>query len=416
MAAVETAAPSSAKRRWLSIVGIGEDGADGLSPVARRLIEGAELVIGGARHLDLAAPMIKGELLQWPSPLTKAFPQILERRGRTVAILASGDPFHFGVGSTLLRESGIDPSEIIAVPAPSAFGLAAARMGWAQQDSVCLSVHGRAHEAVLPHLQPNARILALSWDETSPRRIAELLSRHGFGQSSITVLEAMGGPREKVRSARADGFGLDGIDPLNTLAIEVVANPDARILPLASGLDDRLFESDGVMTKRDIRAITLSSLAPRLGERLWDLGAGSGSVAIEWLLRHPSLAATAIEPRTDRAGRIARNAASLGVPRLEIVQGLAPDILPTLPQPQSIFIGGGASAPGVIEACWNALVPGGRLVANAVTIQSEQAVIAAHACFGGELIRIAIARAEPVGSMTGWRPAMPVTHWRAVKS
>ncbi len=401
--------------RWLSIVGVGEAGIDELAPAACRLLEAAELVIGGARHLELAKPLIKGRQLAWPRPLTEAFPAIVAMRGRPVAVLASGDPFHFGVGSTLLRETGIAAAEMITLPAPSAFALAAARMGWAQQDAVLLSVHGRAHEAVVPHLHDGARILALSWDETSPKRIAGILVARGMGRSRVTVLEAMGGPRERILSGTAEGFTLDDIAPLNTLAIEVEADTGARIVPFAAGLDDTCFESDGTMTKRDVRAITLASLGPRHGERLWDVGAGSGSVAIEWLLRHVSLAATAIEPRADRLALIARNAASLGVPRLDTIEGLAPAALATLPRPNAVFIGGGASVTGVIEACWQALPAGGRLVANAVTLESERAMLDAQSRLGGELLRIAISRAEPVGSMTGWRPAMPVTHWRAVK-
>ncbi len=401
--------------RWLSIVGIGEAGIDELSPAACRLLEAAELVVGGARHLELAKPLIKGRQLAWPSPLTEAFPAIVAMRGRAVAVLASGDPFHFGVGSTLLRETGISAAEMLTLPAPSAFALSAAHMGWAQQDAILLSVHGRAHEAVVPHLHHGARILALSWDAASPRRIADILAARGMGRSRVTVLEALGGPHERIRSVAAGDFALDHIADLNTLAIEVVADAGARIVPFAAGLDDTCFESDGTMTKRDVRAITISSLGPRHGERLWDVGAGSGSVAIEWLLRHASLTATAIEPRADRIALIARNAANLGVPRLDTIEGLAPAALATLPRPNAIFIGGGASVAGVIEACWQALPAGGRLVANAVTLQSERAMLDAQSRLGGELLRIAISRAEPVGSMTGWRPAMPVTHWRAVK-
>ena len=278
-------------RRWLSIIGIGEDGPAGLSPVARGLIESAELVAGGQRHLALAAEYIRGRAFAWPSPLADGIAEVLRHRGRPVAVLASGDPFHYGIGKQLCSEVPVE--QLLCLPQPSAFSLAAARMGWAIQDSVLTSLHGRALEGLIRHLHPGARILALSWDETTPGRVADLLAARGMKKSKLTILEALGGPQEKVRSTVASAFDLTDIAPLNTIAIQVVGDPGAPVIPLACGLDDALFESDGQLTKREIRAVMLSALAPRYGELLWDVGLGSGSVAIEWLLATPRCARSA---------------------------------------------------------------------------------------------------------------------------
>jgi precorrin-6Y C5,15-methyltransferase (decarboxylating) len=284
-------------------------------------------------------------------------------------------------------------------------------MGWAIPETVLVSVHGRALDRIRPHLHPGARILALTSDSDGPAALARLLTEIGFELSQITVLEALGGGSERMRTAGAEAFDLSGIAALNTVAINVVASQAARILAYTPGLADDLFEHDGQITKREIRAVTLSSLAPRRGELLWDVGAGSGSVAIEWMLADPSLRAVAIEARADRSGRVSRNAAAFGVPDLAVIEGTAPTALRGLEPPDAIFIGGGASAPGVLDTCVAALKPGGRLVANAVTLETESALIARHAALGGELARIAVSRADQVGNKTGWRPAMPVTQW-----
>jgi precorrin-6Y C5,15-methyltransferase (decarboxylating) len=403
---------SAANHRWLALIGIGEDGLDGLSPVARRLIAGAEFVVGGARHLKLAGPP-KCETLVWPSPIGEAIAPILARRGSRVVVLASGDPFFYGIGSLITAHVPID--EIVALPAPSAFSLAASRLGWSLQDCILLSLHGRSFERIVPHLQPRARILVLAWDETTAPRAATCLEARGMGGSRITVLEALGGPRERVRSVRADAFDMPGIDPLNVVAIEVAADPDARIIPLSAGLPDGYFEHDGQITRREIRAATLAALAPRRGERLWDIGAGSGSISIEWMLADPANTAIAIEERPHRGARIARNAAALGVPALEIVTAQAPVALADLPPPDAIFIGGGAGDPDVINQGWAALPAGGRLVVNAVTLETQ---VLLHQRFkeqGGELVQMQIAHAAPVGTFFGWRPAMPVVQWRITR-
>jgi precorrin-6Y C5,15-methyltransferase (decarboxylating) len=413
MSRLDVVAESAAAPRWLSIVGIGEDGIEGLSAVARQLVSGAEIVFGGKRHLGLAGPLIRGAVRPWPSPFEQAVQAVLAQRGRQVCVLASGDPYLYGVGAVLARH--VEPGETVVVPAPSAFSLAAARLGWPLADCALVSLHGRELDRVRPHLQPGARVLALTSDGEGPAALATLLTTTGFGASRFTVLEALGGPRERIRATTAAAFDLGHVDPLNTVAVEVVAAERARIIARVPGLPDAMFEHDGQITKREIRAVTLSSLAPRRGELLWDVGAGAGSVAIEWMLADPSLRAIAIEAQAERAARIGRNAASFGVPELEIVQGAAPGALAGLLVPDAIFVGGGASDPGVLDAVEAALRGGGRLVVNAATLETEALLLARYSDLGGELIRIAIARTDPVGTMTAWRPALPITQWRWVK-
>jgi precorrin-6Y C5,15-methyltransferase (decarboxylating) len=329
-------------------------------------------------------------------------------------VLASGDPFFHGVGVTLARQ--VPPAEMRVLPAPSSLSLAASRLGWALQDVETVSLHGRPIDLLRPLLHPGARILALTSDGEAPVEIARLLTRTGFGPSGLTLLEALGGPDERIRSTRAEAFDIENISPLNVLVIDVRAELQARILPLAAGMTEALFEHDGQITKREIRAATLSALAPRRGELLWDIGAGSGSISIEWMLAHPSMRAIAVEADGERVARIRRNAAACGVPGLTVVEGTAPQALHGLERPDAVFIGGGGSDAGVLEAAINALPPAGRLVANAVTLEMEALLLGRHATLGGDLIRIAVSRASPIGTMTGWRTAMPVTQWSWTKS
>jgi precorrin-6Y C5,15-methyltransferase (decarboxylating) len=402
--------------RWLSIVGIGADGIDGLSAAARGLIESATVVFGGARHLALAAPLIRGNPRAWPRPFERSVGEVLAHRGSAVCVLASGDPFCHGVGSVLAQHVSSEETQVI--PAVSAFSLAASRLLWALPQTTLISLCGRSLDFVRPHLQPGARILALAADQHTPSQLARLLSELGFGGSRLTVLESLGGPRERVRSTRADAFEMSGIGALNTVGVEVVAAAAARILPKTHGLEDDLFEHDGQITKREMRALALSALAPQRGQRLWDVGAGSGSVAIEWLLSDESMSATAIERRSDRADRVKRNAATFGVPHLEIAQGEAPLALEGLASPDAAFIGGGATTPGMIEAVQAALRPAGRLVVHAVTLRTESALANYQSQYGGSLTRVAISRATRIGNnpnMMGWRSAMPVTQWTWVK-
>ena len=402
----------SAGHKWLALIGIGEDGLDGLSPIARRLIADADFIVGGARHLKLAGSP-RCESLVWPSPMTEAIAPILARRGQRVVVLASGDPFFYGVGSIIAAHVPIE--EMISLPAPSAFSLAASRLGWNLQDCTLLSLHGRSFERILPHLHPGARILLLAWDETTAPRVAACLEARHMGGSRITVLEALGGPRERVRSIRADAFELPGIDPLNVVAVEVAVDMDARVIPQSGGLPEDYFEHDGQITKREIRAATIAALAPRRGELLWDIGAGSGSIGIEWMLCHPSNKAFAIEAHSERAARIARNAAALGVPDLRIVHGRAPAAFADLPPPDAIFIGGGAGNEDVIDQALAALRVGGRLVANAVTIETQAFLSQRFKDQGGELVQMQVAHATPIGTFFGWRPAMPVVQWRVTR-
>ena len=399
--------------RWLAILGIGEDGVEGMTPSARVLLSGAEVVYGGARHLALAKDMVRGEARAWPTPISDAFPALRRLRPRPVAVLASGDPYCHGIGATLARHVPAD--ETLCLPAPSAFSLACARLGWAGAEVAMLSLCGHPLATLIPHLQPGARLLVLSADATTPEAVAALLRARGFGGSRVHVLEALGGPRERVRSLSAND-GLPGdIAALNLLAIELQAADDALVLPLAGGLPDDMFEHDGQLTKQEVRAVTLSALAPRLGETLWDVGAGSGSVAIEWLLRHPANRAVAIERRPERAARAARNAASLGVPRLAVIEGTAPAAFAGLAPPDAVFIGGGAERTGVLDAAWDALRPGGRMVVNAVTIETEAVLFAACQRLGGTLRRISVERLDALGALHAFRPALTVTQWAAGK-
>jgi len=406
--------------RWLSIVGIGEDGVEGLSPVACGLVRSAELVFGGKRHLALAAPLIRGAARPWPRPFERGIEEVIAQRGRQVCVLASGDPFFYGVGPVLARH--VDAHEVLVIPAPSSFSLAAARLAWSLPTTALISLHARTADCIRPHLHPGAKVLALTSDSNGPAGLAQLLTQSGFGSSRLRVLERLGGPRERVRSTTAAAFDLGPVDHLNVVAVEVVAEKGARVIPRAAGLHDDLFERDGAMTKREIRAITLSSLAPCRGELLWDIGAGAGSVAIEWMLADVSMRAVAIEARPDRAARIARNAALFGVPELAITEGKAPAALHNLPRPQAVFIGGGASDPALLDSAVAALPAGGRLVVNAVTLETESILISQHARLGGELVRLAITRADSLESRDSsgtkavtWRPALPITQWVWVK-
>lgn len=407
--------PRAAKpaSKWLTIVGIGEDGVAGLGEEAKRRIAEAEIIFGGKRHLALVASLTKGETRSWPTPFDAEMRDVLALKGRKICVLASGDPFFHGVGVTLARK--VKPDQMLVLPAPSSLSLAASRLGWALQDIETISLHGHSIDLIRPLLHPGARILALTSDADAPAALAALLDELGFGPSRLTVLEALGGADEAHRTSSASGFDLKNINPLNVLALEIESTPDARILPLTVGLADHLFEHDGQITKREIRAITLSALAPRRGELLWDIGAGSGSIGIEWMMAHPSLRAIAIEADSERAARIARNAAHCGVPGLAVIEGTAPKALAKLQTPDAIFIGGGGSDAGVLEKAIEALRPGGRLVANAVTLEMEALLLDQNNRRGGDLTRIALSRAAPVGSMQAWRAAMPVTQWSWIK-
>ncbi len=397
--------------RWLSVVGIGEDGLVGLSPAARALVDTAEIVVGGSRHLAMV-PEGGAERLAWERPFERSVAAIARHRGRRVVVLASGDPMWYGVGAVLARQ--FPREEMAILPSPGAFSLAASRLGWALAECGQLSLHARPLDALRLHLAPGRRLLLLSEDGSTPVAVAALLDRLGYGLSPLTVFEHLGGPREAAVTAAAAEWGGRRTADLNTIALECRAGPGARVLSTVPGLPDDAFEHDGQLTKREIRAATLAALAPVWGETLWDVGAGSGSVAIEWLRAVPGTAAIAIERDPTRAAAIARNAAALGVPGLEVIHGEAPAALPAA-MPHAVFVGGGVAAEGLLPAVWRALRPGGRLVANAVSLAGERALIGWRADHGGALTRLAVSRAEPLGAGETWRPFLAVTQLAATK-
>jgi len=397
---------------WLTVIGVGEDGLDGLSRAARTLVEQAEVLVGGERHLALVSEGT-AKRLAWRQPLAETLPEIAAHEGRRVVVLASGDPLWYGVGALLLKRFGRDA--MLVLPAPSAFSLAAARMGWPLADCTPLTLHGRPLTRLALFLAPDARLLALSEDGATPAAVATLLAEHGWGESAITVLEHMGGVRERRIEGRASAWRAARAADLNTLAIECVAGPAARVHSRLAGLPDDAYRHDGQLTKRVVRAVTLTALAPLPGETLWDIGAGCGSIAIEWL-RGGGGRAIAVERHPARLALIAENAAMLGVPELEIVAGEAPAALADLPAPDAAFLGGGTAAAGLFEQAWSRLRPGGRLVANAVTVEGEARLAAWRAAYGGRLTRIAVSEAEPLGGGHAWRPLLPVTQLSIAKA
>ena len=390
---------------WLTVVGIGEDGFRGLGKNARLALLRATRIVGAPRQLALLPACIRGAREAWPSPFS--LEPLLSRRGEALCVLASGDPMLFGVGASLARQ--VPGDEMVILPAPSSLSLAAARMGWPLQDVVTLSVVARPLAALNAQLFSGARLLVLSNDGQSPAASARLLRERGFGPSRLSVLEHLGGDAER----RVEGLASDWSDPpvadLNVLAIECLAERDTPRLSRLAGLPDSAFQHDGQLTKRDVRAITLARLAPVPGELLWDVGAGSGSIGIEWMRAHPSCRALAIEADDGRQQLVEYNRDALGVPGLQLIRGSAPQALQGLEPPDAIFIGGGVTRDGVLDACWAALKPGGRLIANAVTLQSEMTLMAWRDRHGGELTRIHIAQAQPLGEFDTWRQALPIT-------
>lgn len=390
---------------WLTVVGIGEDGFKGLGKNARHALLRASRIIGGQRQLDLLPVCIRGEQQLWPSPFS--LEPVLALRGEPVCVLASGDPMFFGVGASLARKLPND--EMLILPAPSSCSLAAARMGWPLQDVVTLSVVARPIAALNAQLFSGVRLLVLSNDGQSPSAIAALLRERGFGASRLTVLEHLGGAAERRIKGVANDWNNPVIADLNLIAIECIAAPNTPRLSRLAGLPDSAFKHDGQLTKRDVRAITLARLAPVPGELMWDVGAGSGSIGIEWMRAHPSCRTLAIEADESRQLLIEHNRDALGVPGLQLIRGSAPQALDGLERPDAIFIGGGVTREGVLDTCWAQLKPGGRLIANAVTLQSEMTLMAWREQHGGELTRVHIAQAQPLGDFDTWRQALPIT-------
>lgn len=394
---------------WLTIVGIGEDGPAGLSAASRDALDRADIVYGATRHLALL-PELGERGVVWPVPFDAGIAMLLAERGRPVAMLASGDPFWFGAGSVLARH--LAPEEWVAHPVSGSFALAAARLGWPIEDTVCLGLHAATLARLRPVLAPGRHAVVLLRDGAAVTDLARYLDQQGFGASTLSVLEALGGPRERIRSAAADALAFDDI--AHPVAVGIAVAGDGAVLPAASGLPDDWFEHDGQITKRPVRALTLSALAPSPGELLWDIGAGSGSIGIEWLLAHPATRAIGFEADPVRAARARANAAALGVDRLNVIEGTAPAALTGQPLPDAVFVGGGLSA-ALLDALWGTLPPGTRLVANAVTLESEALLAERHAAHGGSLLRIELAEAAPLGRRRGWRASFPVVQWSVTR-
>ncbi|WP_299809928.1 precorrin-6y C5,15-methyltransferase (decarboxylating) subunit CbiE [uncultured Roseibium sp.] len=395
---------------WLTLIGIGEDGVP--APGGAEALSSADIVYGGTRHLELAGPL-KAEKRAWPSPFSSVFEDLKTCTNSKVAVLATGDPMWYGIGASLLKHFSAE--EMTVLPSLSAFQLAASRLGWALQDTECLSVHGRSVDLLRAALYPRARILALTSNADAPRQVADLLADEGYGRTRMTVLEHLGGEKERIVTATAEDWSGEVAD-FHTLAIEAVADPGLRVRARTPGLPDEAFRHDGKMTKQDIRAVTLAELKPFPGALLWDIGAGCGSIAIEWLRAADRTRAIGLEPHAERRQMAAENAIALGVPQLELKDVQAPEGLEGLPQPDAIFIGGGLTAPGIVETALNALEPGGRLVANAVTLESEAILMSAYQSLGGSLKKLSVHRASAVGGLTGWRPSMPVTQWSLTRA
>ncbi|MFG3496202.1 precorrin-6y C5,15-methyltransferase (decarboxylating) subunit CbiE [Streptomyces sp. NPDC047928] len=410
--------PGPENPRPVTVVGIGADGWAGLTDPARAALRAADIVIGGGeRQLGLLpAGEVTAERVAWPSPLRPAVPRLLAAHAdRDVAVLASGDPMFHGIGRALAETLG--PGRLRVLPHPSSVAYACARLGWPQEDTDTVTLVGRPLDTLAAALHDGRRLLVLSAGAATPGEVAGLLRDRGFGPSRLHVLEQLGSPRERVVDAgTADGWALPPGDPLNVVAVACVRERGALRIGAVPGLPDAAYEHDGQLTKRHVRAATLAALAPAPGELLWDIGGGSGSIGVEWMRAHRSCRAVTVERDPVRAGRIARNAAALGVPGLRVVTAAAPAGLAGLDAPDAVFIGGGLTAPGLIDACWDALAPGGRLVANTVTLESEALLADRYRRHGGELVRLAVAHAVPVGGFTGWRQAMPVTQWSVTKT
>jgi precorrin-6Y C5,15-methyltransferase (decarboxylating) len=406
----------SAAEHWLSIVGIGEDGWDGLNNEAKRAVESAELLYGGARHLALVPTAGSfATRIPWPSPMTPAVQQILtEYRGKKrVTVLASGDPMLHGVGVTLTRD--LVATEFRVIPQVSAFSLACARLGWPMAETTLITLVNRPVEQLIRHLYPDQRLVIFSEDGSTPATVARLLTESGYGSSKIDIFENLGSSSERNIRELAACWLNKQCGKLNLVAVLCAPDKTARPLSLAPGLPDDTFDTDGQLTKREVRAVTLARLAPLPNQTLWDVGAGTGSIGIEWMRLHPSCSCIAFEAREDRAVRIRENAARLCVPNLKVIQGTAPSTFASLRSPDAIFIGGGVGNDDLFDACWAKLSPGGRLVANAVTLQSEASLVARHTLYGGDLTRMTVSRADLIGGLYGWRPMMPITQWTVTK-
>ncbi|MGW7516849.1 precorrin-6y C5,15-methyltransferase (decarboxylating) subunit CbiE [Streptomyces sp. NPDC054796] len=417
------------------VVGLGADGWEGLPPAARDALRRAQVLIGGERQLALLPGECAGERVTWPSPLRPAVPGLLAaHEGRRVCVLASGDPMFYGIGRALAEVAGAGRLRVL--PHPSSVSYACARLGWPLEDTGIVTLVGRPLANLTAALHDRRRLLVLSAGAATPAEVAALLRARGYGPTRMRVLEQLGGPDERQAEGTAESWDRAPGDPLNVIALECRRTEETPRLSSVPGLPDEVYEHDGQLTKRHVRAATLAALAPAPGELLWDIGGGSGSVAVEWMRAHPGCRAVSVEREAERAARIERNAEALGVPTLRVVTGSAPEVLAELADaadvagptglaestgaagpaaPDAVFVGGGLTVPGLLEACWAALRPGGRLVANTVTLESEALLADWRRTHGGDLVRLAVSHAVPVGGFTGWRQAMPVTQWAVTK-
>jgi len=406
-------------RAPITVIGIGDDGLAGLSAAARAVLDQATVLAGAKRHLAMLAADDTRQRIAWGKDLAQDIDKLATlREHETICVLASGDPLLHGIAVKMIKQLGADA--VAVLPSPSAFSLAASRMGWALSDPMlsCLSVHAEPFAALRRVIQPNVRLLILSRDGTTPQAIAATLADMGYPDSPVTVLEHIGGAGEKRTDAIASAGFKGTFANLNTVCVDVVAGGEAQALSLAPGLADDAFDHDGTITKRDVRAVTLAALGPMPGDVLWDIGAGSGTIAVEWLRVEPRARAIAFEHDAARLAAIRKNADALGVPALEIVAGTFPTSVPEdCAAPDAIFIGGGiAGDKDVLVAAYEALKPGGRLVANAVTLQAQAHLMTAENILGGELVSIGIATSAKVGALTTMKPAINVLQWRMSKS
>ena len=407
----------------ITVIGIGEDGYDGLSPMARSILENARIIFGGTRHIAMLPGTNTATQNKWITPFEANLPMIEDCLDQNPVVLASGDPMYFGVGNTLIKYFGPEP--IYAIPAPSSISLAASRLGWALADCDVITLHGRAPEGIRSHLRPHGKLIALSADGSTPALVAVMLCEAGFDQSRMTVCERLGGAEERITTQTAQTWqstatsmpDVKPVDPLNLIMIDLQAGPKARPLPKGPGLPDDAFIHDGMITKSEIRAQTLSSLAPFNGGVLWDIGAGCGSVSIEWM--RMGGVAVAIERDAERCAMIGKNAIRLGVPGIAVEEKSIEEALlfaDRLPVPDAIFIGGGITHDGLLEKCWDVLPVHGRLVANTVTLEGEEKLLRFYNKMGGTLSRLSVSRLVPRGNFKGWSNLAPVTHYVGVKA
>lgn len=418
-------APATRTAARLAVIGIGEDGWAGLSDAARSVLRSAPTVLGSARQLELLPAEVAGRRESWPSPMA---PRLDELAAKVCAgedpqqwvVLASGDPMLHGVGSSLVAR-GVPAERLDVRPAPSAFALACARLGWPQHMTPLVSRVADADEPVADVLVRSGRVVVYVPGPGGAQELAEHLRGAGFGAARLVVLERLGGTAEQVIESTVAEWSGDA-DPLHLVAVELATSEQptdrspslGRLASTVPGLPDELYGGDGQLTRAEVRAIALAALAPRPGELLWDVGAGSGTIAIEWCRAAPGARAAAIEQRDDRVATIEANAATLGAAAVTVTTGQAPAAMAGLPRPDAIFIGGGLTA-GVLDHCWAALPGGGRLVANVVTLEGERLLADAAAAHGGRLVRLEISHAEPIGRFTGWKPQRPITQWSATK-